>query len=84
MFYNQYPYNIFNQNFLAEYMTQQQRFNEIQQHHMEQQKNIIDMRKAISDYCKAAKKVSPDYQQEAMDQCLQEIMIQAGMNGFKG
>ena len=83
MFYNQYPYNIFNQNTLAQYMRQQQQMQEMQKHHEEQQKNILDMRKAISDYCNAARKVSPDYQQEAINQCLQEIMIQASMDGYK-
>lgn len=35
------------------------------------------MRKAIRDYCEAARKVSPEYQQMAIEQCLQEIVIQA-------
>ena len=74
---------IFNQNTLAEYTRQQQQMQEIQKHHEDQQKNIMDMRKAISDYCNAARKVSPDYQQEAINQCLQEIMIQASMDGYK-
>jgi len=54
-----------------------QGMNNFQQHHAEQQKNIVEMRKAIQDYYEAARKVSPEYQQIAIDQCLQEIVIQA-------
>ena len=75
MNYNVYPYNIFNQNTLMGYSQQSISFN--QQYHAEQQKNIVEMRKAIQDYCEAARKVSPEYQQMAIDQCLQEIVIQA-------
>ena len=81
MLYNEYPYNIFNQNSIAEYIRQQQHMQEIQQYHEEQKKNIMDMRKAIADYCKAARKVSPEYQPVATEQCLQEIMTQADMDG---
>ena len=82
MFYNQYPYNIFNHNSLDEYIRQQQKINEEKMHHMEQQKNIIEMRKAIKDYCKAAKMVTPDYHQQAMNACLEEIMLQAIQDGY--
>ena len=82
MFYNQYPYSIFNQNTLAEYMRQQQQMQELHKYHEEQKKNIRDMRKAISDYCDAARKVSPAYQQAAMEQCLQEIALQATKDGY--
>lgn len=75
MNYSDYPYNIFNQNSLLNYG--QQNIINLQQHHAEQQKNILEMRKAIRDYCEAARKVSPEYQQIAIDQCLQEIVIQA-------
>lgn len=75
MNYTDYPYNIFNQNSLLNYG--KQNINDYQQYHVEQQKNIFEMRKAIRDYCEAARKVSPDYQQIAIDQCLQEILIQA-------
>lgn len=75
MNYTDYPYNIFNQNSLLNYG--KQNINDYQQYHVEQQKNIVEMRKAIRDYCEAARKVSPDYQQIAIDQCLQEILIQA-------
>lgn len=76
MNYTDYPYNIFNQNSLLNYGNQN--VNAYQQYHEEQQKNIIEMRKAIRDYCEAARKVSPEYQQIAIDRCLQEIIIQAG------
>lgn len=75
MNYTDYPYNIFNQNSLLNYGNQN--VNDYQQYHEEQQKNIIEMRKAIRDYCEAARKVSPEYQQIAIDRCLQEIVIQA-------
>ena len=75
MNYNVYPYNFFNQNTLMGYSQQSISVN--QQYHAEQQKNIVEMRKAIQDYCEAARKVSPEYQQMAIDQCLQEIVIQA-------
>ena len=39
------------------------------------------MKKAIADYCKAARKVSPDYQQIAINECLQEIILQATKDG---
>ena len=76
MNYTDYPYNIFNQNSLLNYGNQN--VNDYKQYHEEQQKNIIEMRKAIRDYCEAARKVSPEYQQIAIDRCLQEIIIQAG------
>ena len=75
MNYTEYPYNIFNQNSLLNYGNQN--VNDYQQYHEEQQKNIIEMRKAIRDYCEAARKVSPEYQQIAIERCLQEIVIQA-------
>lgn len=75
MNYTDYPYNIFNQNSLLNYGNQN--VNDYQQYHEEQQKNIIEMRKAIRDYCEAARKVSPEYQQIAIERCLQEIVIQA-------
>lgn len=75
MNYNNYPYSIFNQSSLLNYG--QQNISSLQQHQVEQQKNILEMRKAIRDYCEAARKVSSEYQQMAIDQCLQEIVMQA-------
>jgi hypothetical protein len=45
-----------------------------------QNKNIADMVKAISDYCEAARKVDPDYQNAAVQACLSEIMRQMAMD----
>lgn len=67
--YNQYPYQIFNQNYMNS--AYQQR-NQVQRH-WEQQKKIGDMVKAISDYCNAARGIEEEYQQEAIAACLAEI-----------
>lgn len=73
MIYNQYPYNIFNQIYVApDYLKQIQ----IQKHNAEQQKKIADMVKAISDYCNAARSIDPSYHQEAILACLAEISRQ--------
>lgn len=73
MIYQNYPYGIFNPNYLNAYQEQQREF----QRQCEQNKNIADMVKAISDYCEAARKVQPDYQQAAFNACLAEIFHQA-------
>ena len=78
MNYNNYPYSIFNQSSLLNYG--QQNISSLQQHQAEQQKNILEMRKAIRDYCEAARKASPEYQQMAIDACLREIVIQVAKN----
>ena len=77
MNYNEYPYSIFNQSSLTDYNQQNIDYIQQCQYHAEQQKNILEMRKAIKDYCEASRKVSPEYQNMAIDQCLQEIVIQA-------
>ena len=78
MFYNQYPYNIFNQNYLNSYNNAYNHSDdEIKEHHNNQLKNIVKMRKAISDYINAARQVSPDYQTIAFEACIDEIIIQA-------
>lgn len=79
MFYNQYPYNIFDPNAIEVYIKNQQM---IEQHHNEQQRTILEMRKAIADYCSAARKITLDYQQQAFNACLDEIMIQAIKDGY--
>ena len=71
MMYQNYPYGIFNQNYLRSYQAQEA------QRQWEQNKNIVDMVKAISDYFEAARKVHPDYQQAACNACLAEIIKQA-------
>ena len=80
-YYNQFPYDIFNQNVLNTFIENQHRNDAINQHHNEQQQNIMKMRKAISNYCDAARRVTPDYQEQAMNACLAEIMLQAAKDG---
>lgn len=84
-YYNQFPYDIFNQNALNAFIENQQRNDAINQHHSEQQQNIMKMRKAISDYCDAARRVTSDYREQAMNACLEEIMLQAAkdVNTFR-
>lgn len=81
MTYNQFPYNIFDQNSIEGYIGQQHNMLQ-EQHHSEQQRNIVDMRKAISDYCRAARKITPDYHQRAIESCLEEILGQALLDGL--
>ncbi len=73
MMYQNYPYGIFNQDYLRAYQEQQKEA----QRQWEQNKNIIDMVKAISDYCEAARKVDDDFRQAAFNACLAEILRQA-------
>ena len=72
MNYENYPYDIFNpMNLKNTYVQQLENWRNV-----EQQKNICDMVKAISDYCEAARKVAPDYQRMATDACMMEIVRQ--------
>ena len=77
MSYSQYPFNIFNQDLLAEQMRQQMIINEQIRHQNEQLNYILEMKKALNDFCNAAKKVSPDYQQYAMEEIILGILKQA-------
>ena len=72
MNYENYPYDIFNPMYLKTLMYSNQKIGR----NVEQQKNICDMVKAISDYCEAARKVAPDYQRMATDACMMEIVRQ--------
>lgn len=72
MSYSQYPYNIFNQDLLAEQMSQHNIINEQIRYQNEQLTHIFEMKKAINDFCSAAKKVSPEYQQYAMSVIMAE------------
>ncbi|WP_085022298.1 hypothetical protein [Anaerovibrio sp. JC8] len=83
MFYNQYPYSIFNQNSLSLH-NELQTEKDAKQHHLEQQKYILEMRKAIADFCRAARKITEDYQQQSMNACIEEILIQAKQDGYGG
>lgn len=73
MIYQNYPYGIFNPACFNYNLAQQREA----QRQWEQNKNVADMVKAISDYFEAARKVDPDYQQAAFDACLFEIFRQA-------
>ena len=73
MTYQNYPYGLFNQDYLNAYQGQEREA----QRHCEQNQNIADMVKAISDFCEAARKVHPDFQQMAFNACLAELSIQA-------
>lgn len=53
MFYEQFPYNIYNTNQIESYIRRQQRIQQ-QLHDDEQRQNIIKLRKAISDNFDAA------------------------------
>ena len=72
MMYSNYPYGIFNADYLKAYQEHREA-----QRQWEQNKNIADMVKAISDYCEAARNVHPDFQQAAFNACLAEIINQA-------
>lgn len=76
MQHTNYPYNLFNQ----EYINQNNIYNAQSIHNSEQKKNIENMVKAISDYCEAARKITPDYQQTALNACLAEIVAQMSKN----
>lgn len=76
MYYNQYPYSFFNQAALSAY-NRDQTIARIQQHQEDQWNNIKKMRKSIGDFLEAAKNISPEYQDVAMKQCIEEIIMRA-------
>lgn len=55
MNYNTYPYGIFNPQYLSQFQAQQMEA----QRNLEQQKNICDMVKAISDFARQPEKWMP-------------------------
>ena len=55
MNYNTYPYGIFNPQYLSQFQAQQME----EQRNLEQQKNIYDMVKAISDFARQPEKWMP-------------------------
>ena len=64
---------IFNQQYVnPDYLLQLQ----IQQYHTEQQQEIQKAVKALHDYCDAARKIAPEYQQEAMKQCITALLME--------
>ncbi len=75
--YNSFPYNIFNPTYISSNNVEQFP----SQKHLEQQKKIAEMVKAVSDYCTAAREIEPAYQQEAISACIAEVCRQMGMGG---
>ena len=71
MNYN-YPYDMFNQNYLNSYDRQ---VFEAQRQHMEQMDNLKDLEKAASDFLDACEKVHPEYQQYAKQAIINAVMV---------
>lgn len=69
MMYNSYPYELFN----ADYLRACQRQCEAQRQR-EQNKNIVDLTRALSDFLEASRKVHPDFQKAAQDACAYVIL----------
>ncbi len=62
---------IFNQQYVNEaYLHQLQ----IQRYHAEQQQEIAKAVKALHDYCDAARRIAPEYQQQAFCACAAVIL----------
>ena len=83
MIYNQYPYNIFNQDSLQDVLNQQEAVRQqmLQKaYHAEQQENIAKMVKAIQDFFEASRKVSLEYRDLASAVCLAEVIEEAKRN----
>ena len=72
----EYPYEIFDAQMILEYQHRQQ---EVRMEQMRQEKNILDMIKAVSDYCSAARKAAPQYQQKAVEMVMAEILRQMAL-----
>lgn len=62
---------LFNQQYVSQGYVDQIKYN---QHIVEQQQEIANAVKAIRDYMKAAKKIEPRYQQEALCACVVAIL----------
>lgn len=71
MIYN-YPYDMFNQNYLNSY---DQQMYEAQRKHMEQLENLGDLQKAVSDLLDALDKVKPEYQQYAQQAVINAVFM---------
>lgn len=69
MMYNGYPYGIFDLNYLNTHRMLQEA-----QRQWEQNKNLADLTKALSDFLDAYTKVHPDYQQAALNTCATLIL----------
>lgn len=62
---------LFNQQYVSQGYADQIKVN---QHVIEQQKEIASAVKAIKDYMNAVKKIEPKYQQEAFNACILAIL----------
>lgn len=62
---------LFNQQYVSQGYADQIKVN---QHVIEQQREIANAVKAIKDYINAVKKIKPKYQQEAFDACILAIL----------
>ena len=65
---------IFNQRYVNPAYLQQLQM----QHHAEQQQEISKAVKALHDYCDAARKIAPEYQQQAFCACAAAILEEMG------
>lgn len=61
----------------TDYLRQQQ----IKQYDFEQRQEIAKAVKAIHDYCEAASKISPQYQQEAFFACATAVLEETSKRG---
>lgn len=72
-----YNQNLFNKNYINETqyneLLKQKAYLDKIQFEMDQQKEIGNMLKALNDYFDAAKKIAPQYQQDAFNLCVLEI-----------
>lgn len=75
MMYNSYPYGLFNADYLRAYQQQREA-----QRQWEQNKNIVDLTKALSDFLDASRKVHPDFQKAAQDACAYVILEHMAKN----
>ena len=81
MNYN-YPYDMFNQDYLNAYA--KQRREDAERQHKEQQDNIRDLAKAAHDFIEAAQKVRPEYQQQAQNAVFDVIFACMMQSQFGG
>ena len=80
MNYN-YPYDMFNQDYLNSY---NQQMYEAQRQHMEQMDNLNDLQKAVSDLLDALDKVRPEYQPDARQAMMNAVMMHMMEKNWRG
>ena len=74
--YQNYPYGIFNPQYLNAYQAQQREI----QRQWEQNKNVADLTKALKDFLDAMENVHPDFQQAAFEACAFTILAHQAKN----